>query len=288
MSLDPRTVERIARLVVDIDGPQERHGREIEELLRRGGWPDIEEYDGSPRIPWLADQISRSSRDQAAVERLLCRLCDPLEYDGGAVVAETYRQQLNDILEPERLAISYHAGRPVLAKLRESDGPVFTAPPQIEQRLRALIPDRRVADVLIDRIAQSQASSDAGAHLLTLIGIGSFVEGVLYSVLTDRYPELLTSGFRDQHGRRIKSDRAGLAVLIDTAHAMGLIQLDAKTFLHDVRDFRNYIHPRHQMEMNFTPDSDTVRLCWAPVHAIINDLEQASPACNGELLKEEN
>jgi hypothetical protein len=62
----------------------------------------------------------------------------------------------------------------------------------------------------------------------------------------------------------------------DVAHARGYIELDAKAFMHPVRNFHNYIHPRRQAAENFTPDHETVALSWGPVHAVLNDLEQSA------------
>ncbi|GDY33400.1 hypothetical protein [Gandjariella thermophila] len=274
--LDPKTIERVARLACDLDGPLERRGHELEALLRGAGWDDPPEYDGSPRIPWLVDALTERGDQRADIERFLCRVCDPLEYDGGMPVAEEVRQELNRILEPERLAVSYVGGRPVLGEVRlDAEGPVFVAPDNLGHRLPRIVADEQVVSLLLDRIAQSRASEESGAYLLALFGIGSFVEGLLFSVLTEREPELLRSGFRGRDGRRIDARRAGLELLIDTAHHRGLIQLDAKSFMDPVRNFRNFIHPRAQLESAFVPDRDTVTLCWGPVHAVLNDLEES-------------
>lgn len=274
--LDPKTIERIARLVCDLGGPSERRGYELEALLLGAGWVNPPEYDGSPRIPWLVDALTERADRQADMERFLCRVCDPLEYDGGAVVAEAFRQGLNQILEPERIAVSYTGGRPVLGEIvADAENPVFAAPGNLMHRLPRLVSDEQVVSLLVDRIAQSRISEENGAYLLALFGIGSFVEGLLYSVLTERHPELLSNGFPVRSGRPIDASRAGLALLIDTAHQRGLIQLDARNFMDPVRDFRNFIHPRAQLEKVFTPDRDTVGLCWGPVHAVLNDLEAA-------------
>jgi hypothetical protein len=266
--LDTRTIDRLVQIIVDPDGPQERSGRALADLLRRSGWPDPPEYEGWPRVPWLTDVIGERMDDEAAIGRLLCRVCDPIEYDGGAAVAESFGHAINGILAPERMAITYQSGRPVLGRLNGGQTTMFSVPSQLEQRLANLLSDANVVAVLYDRARQSQASTDTGAHLLAIFGIGSFVEGLLYAVLTERHPELAK-----QFGNNIS-----LARLIDVAHDEGLIQLDAKNFLHDVRDFRNYIHPRYQLERRFAPDVDTVRLCWGPVHAILNDLEASAAA----------
>lgn len=274
-SLDPKTLTRVATLICDIDGPFERHGYELEQLLRDAGWSDPPEYDGSSRVRWLTEALADRAKDHGDITRLLCRICDPLEHDGGMPVAEAFRTELNRILEPERLVVSYVGGRPVLGELTDDpDQPMFSAPEGLENRLRALLTDPRVVTLLVDRVEQSRRAQASCAHLLALFGIGSFVEGLLLSVLMERYPELVATGFRGRDGRKINANRAGLGLLIDTAHDKGLIQFDAKSFMDPVRNFRDFIHPRQQLEHDFLPDQDTVALCWGPVHAVLNDLEE--------------
>lgn len=79
--------------------------------------------------------------------------------------------------------------------------------------------------------------------------------------------------FLDGNGNWVRNRQPGLASLIDTVHAKGWIQLDARTFMHNVRDFRNYIHPRKELAELPDFDADSVQLCWSPVRAMLNDLE---------------
>ncbi|GAB3434770.1 hypothetical protein GCM10027569_86230 [Flindersiella endophytica] len=60
--------------------------------------------------------------------------------------------------------------------------------------------------------------------------------------------------------------------MINVAHEDGWIQIDAKEFAHVVRDYRNLVHPRHQLSKGLEPDRDTVAMCWAPALAVLNDL----------------
>ncbi|WP_026421870.1 hypothetical protein [Actinokineospora inagensis] len=275
--LDHKTVERVARLVCDLGGPNERRGYELEQLLRGAGWQDSPDYDGTPRTAWLVEAIQERATSRADIERLLCRVCDPVEYEAGMAAAGVMQNELNRILEPECLAITYLGGRPVLAELTASgERPAFGAPDDLRSRLEGLISDEKATALLVDRVAQSRAAQESGAYLLAIFGIGSFIEGLLFTVLLERYPEL-ESGFTGRDGKKVPSRRAGLELLIDTAHDRELIQLDAKNFMHPVRDFRNYIHPRQQLEKSFSPDQDTVALCWAPIHALLNDLEANLP-----------
>ncbi|WP_261556073.1 hypothetical protein [Frankia tisae] len=265
----------MAKLVCDIGGPFERAGWKIERLLRHAGWTEPPEYDGSPRVRWLIEEIQERRENQADIERLLCRLCDPLEYDEGVEAATVVQIELNRILEPERLIVSTAVGRPVLADLDALQlMPVFSAPSDLDQRLPHLIADEAMVAILLERIAEVHACELGKAYLLAVVGIGSFIEGLLFSVLTERDATLLRDGFPGQKGKT-PAHRASLALLLSAAHKKGWIQIDAKEFMEKVREFRNYVHPRQQLESKFRPDEYTLGMCWGPVRAILNDLEVA-------------
>ena len=277
LPLDRRTVERLAKLIVDTGGSFERSGRSLEQLLDDAGWSDAPEYDGSPRVPWLAEALMARRDDPAAVERFLCRVCHPIEYDDdGPAAAEAIRTEVNRLLEPEGLAISTTGSQPVLAEVNQENAElVFSAPPDIERRVRAMSSDDNMVDLLLSRVTEAQIAEANRAYLLALIGIGSFIEGLLLAVLLEHDKESRERGFQDSRGRKYDADHVGLAVLIDTAHRKGWIQLDAKHFVDRVRDYRNFVHPRNQSAQGLRPDSDTLMMCWAPVRAILNDLETA-------------
>lgn len=275
--LDPRTFQRIAVAVCDLGGPYERHGWELERLLHHAGWSDPPVYDGSYRVPWLTEVLEERAERLDDIERVLRRACDPLEHDGSTAVAEQFRQALNEVLEAEHLTITFVGGRPVLGQIDATTAtPSYGPPDGLSERLHRLLGEQELADLLVDRAEQSRAAQSAGAHLLAVIGIGSFVEGLLLGVLLHRDPDVELLNHR---GQRVSTDRAGLESLLDAAHRDGHIALDAKAFLTPVRNFRNYIHPRRQHTERFMPDHETVSLCWGPVHAVLNDLELSDPNC---------
>lgn len=276
--LDPMSIERTARIIVDIDGPFERRGYQLAQLLERAGWPKPTEYDGSPRIAWMADSITEAAEDPAAISRLMCRICDPLEYDEGLASAEIVRQSLNQVLAAEGLAVTYVSGRPVLGELAD-DGhsTVFSVPDDLEARLRPLVGSDAMLQQLLERVGETRICEQHGAYVFALVGIGSFTEALLLDVLTKRDPDLL-KGFPHPNGtKRVAPDHASFALLLDTARARGWIQMDAHDFMKIVRDYRNFVHIRAQQERGVVPDRDTVRLCWGPVLAVLNDLEMSKP-----------
>ncbi|MFB6392264.1 hypothetical protein [Polymorphospora lycopeni] len=276
IALDLLTLERVARLICDIDGPYERTGAQIERFLHRVRWPGAPQYDGSPRVSWLTEVLNVGANDAAALDRLLCRICDPLEYDEGLAAAEPVAQELNRILVPEQLTVTYVSGRPVLGQLTQmTDTPLFGQPPDLRVRVERLTKDSKGIDVLLARADEAAICQNSGAFALAIIGIGSFVEGLLHVVVTEHDDDVRRNGLVGRGGRRVPAERAGLHLLLDYAHRRKWVQTDAKDFMEKVRDYRNFVHPRHQIQYGLVPDLDTVRMCWAPVHALLNDLESA-------------
>lgn len=273
--LDPRTIERIASIVVDTGGHYERKGWQLEQLFSAAGWASPPGYDGSPRVPWVIEQLTERASDRSAIERFLCRICDPLEYDEGQPAADLFRQIINEKLQPERLAVTYVSGRPALGELMDDGGePMFVQPPNLDQRLRTLIENKTTVDVLVKRAKEADLCAASGAHTLAIIGIGSFVEGMLLALLMERDPEISDKGFAGKNGKRLPAERAGLELLINTARSKNWIQFVAADFMHRVRDYRNFVHPRKELAELPDFDQESVRLCWAPVHVVLNDLEE--------------
>lgn len=282
-SLDVLTIERLAKLIVDMDGPYERRGHQLEDLLRRAAWDDPPLYDATPRVPWLVEQLS-SRNGTADLEHLVCRVCDPIEYDS-VEIAQTFLQLVNGILKPEHLVVSYVGHRPVLASL-SGDGtqPVFTEPEEMERRLRSLIRDEATVTVLLRRLDETRICEANGAYTFAIIGIGSLVEGILLAILTERDQEFRDGKLIDRR-RPVEPERATLEFLINRAKTKGYLQFDATKFMHNVRDFRNFVHPRKELAEQPGFDRDSVMLCWGPVRALLNDLEEklteASPVPTG-------
>ncbi len=300
--LDPRTIDRFAELVCDLGGPYQRSGRQLTRLLEAAGW-DVE-YDGSTRVPWLAETIRHHNDDPEAIDALLRRVIDPREYDEGMPAAVAFVEPINALLIADGLVLQGHLHDPEFLDLRgcsrrcccdQGSVPVVLevghagqrtfvrrlddpsdpaalnqvaarlASPELRATVRSLVRDPAMADILNARLDEVEASRNAGAYLLAVIGTGSFIEGLLHDVLR----------LRDPASR--KQDKPTLDYLLQRAYARGWIQHDAHRFGGLVREYRNLVHPREQLLSRVVPDGDTVLMCWQPVLAVINDLQQLLP-----------
>lgn len=127
--------------------------------------------------------------------------------------------------------------------------------------------------VLESRLAEAQHCL-AAAPLATIFLCGSILEGILLGVALQRPKEFnqATSAPKNKNNKVKQFHEWSLAQFIDVAYGIGLLKLDVKKFSHELRDFRNYIHPYQQLASKFEPDKHTAKICLQVLKAAIADL----------------
>jgi len=133
--------------------------------------------------------------------------------------------------------------------------------------------DPNLALVLESRLAEAQHCL-ASAPLATIFLCGSILEGILLGVALQKPKEFnqAANSPKDKDNKVKPFHDWSLAQFIDVAHGLGALKLDVKKFSHELRDFRNYIHPYQQLVSRFTPDKHTAEICLQVMKAAIADL----------------
>jgi len=133
--------------------------------------------------------------------------------------------------------------------------------------------DPYLVPVLESRLAEAQHCL-ASAPLATISLCGSILEGILLGVALEKPKEFnqAASSPKDKENKVKPFHEWSLAQFIDVAHELGDLKLDVKKFSHELRDFRNYIHPYQQFASKFTPDKHTAGICLQVLKAAIADL----------------
>ena len=129
--------------------------------------------------------------------------------------------------------------------------------------------------ILEDRLAEASQCLKNNIPLLCVIAIGSLLEGILLDVASKspaKFNQSTASPKDSKTGKPLQFHEWKLSSFIDVAYEIGLIKTDVKRFSHDLRDFRNYIHPYHQMVSKFNPDIHTAKICFQVLKAGIADL----------------
>lgn len=139
----------------------------------------------------------------------------------------------------------------------------------------ALVQDSRLAEILENRWIEIQKCISSGAHIAAIILMGSLLEGMLLSAITQNPKQANQAAGAPKDVKTGKVKPFGewtLNDLINVAYECGWLQRDIKDFSHELRDYRNMVHPWHQRTKNFHPDEDTCRICWEVIRAAIADL----------------
>ncbi len=133
--------------------------------------------------------------------------------------------------------------------------------------------DPNLVPVLESRLAEAQHCL-ASAPLATIFLCGSVLEGILLGVALQRPKDFnqASNAPRDKGNKVKQFHEWSLSQFIDVAYGLDLLKLDVKKFSHELRDFRNYIHPYQQLASRFKPDKHTAEICLQVLKAAIADL----------------
>lgn len=274
--LDESTLDSIAEVICDTDGPHHRQGWELPLFFRQAGWQGIPAYDDSPRKGWTLDRLHEHRDDTEAIWQVVRRLADPRAYQKNPGAAPRVAERLNGFLSLEGWRIVYENARPKVVEVAPTMcTPASPAPTILKADLSALVQDPEMATLLRSRLDEATTCRNYGAHLSATIMLGSVLEGVLLDVTQQRIETACRSSTAPKGSKtgKVKSINTWtLNDLIKVAYACGWIQHDAQKFAHDLRDYRNFVHPREQLKIGHPPDLDTVTVCWDVVVMTLNDL----------------
>ncbi|USX53244.1 hypothetical protein [Lentzea sp. HUAS12] len=262
--LDGNTLEHLADLICGDDvSPSRRAGWQLPKFLRAAGWTRVPDFDGYRR-DWILDQLDQRKKDLVAITQVLLRLADPREYLGDDDVRGAVVIDLNRLLAVEGYQVAYERGRPVLEQRDPSlDIPAMRAPMELTASLADIVTDPAYAEQLRRRLDEAHTCWVHGAATAAIIMLGSVLEGVLYDVARSRSADG-------------SSPRDHLDSLIKLAVREGWIGRDVDDYAHTLREYRNLVHPKRQVEDKYNPDTGTAEISWKVVVLALNDLAESS------------
>ncbi|MGW2396039.1 hypothetical protein ACWCYY_05750 [Kitasatospora sp. NPDC001664] len=262
--LDETTVQEIARAVAGDDDLFYRRGFEIEAFLRRAGWQDVPEFDGQYRREWATELLMERRHQPEEVEKVLIRLADPREYLEEPEMLTEVVTFVNSFLIHEGYRLENPGGSPrVVACDPALAHPTHYGATELKVVMSDLVADEAMAALLQWRLDEARTCYANGAHVAAIIMLGSLMEGVLLCTVLERDRSLL--------GRE-SEDNISLDKLIRACHQAGYLGADAEKFSHELRKYRNFVHPKAEARQSHRPDRDTLSICWQVVNAALNDL----------------
>ncbi|MFC7326187.1 hypothetical protein [Marinactinospora rubrisoli] len=262
--LDANTLEELARVICGDEHLYYRKGYEIARFLKHAGWQRVPEYDGEYRKEWTLARLTEHREDPIELEKVLLRLADPREYLDEPDQLPAVISAVNGFLIHEGVRLENPGGRPRLIACDPSLAhPGSQGPVELRAAMTDLISDQKMARLLQHRLDEARTCYANGAHVAAVIMLGSLLEGVLVHVVQERDVSLLCNK---------SPDKVSLETLIKICHDAGWIGADVERFCHELRRYRNFVHPRAEIREAHTPDRDTLDMCWPVVNAVLNDI----------------
>jgi hypothetical protein len=149
--------------------------------------------------------------------------------------------------------------------------------------LTALPKELTAQQVISARLDKIDRALDAGAQLAVIFLVGSTLEGLLAELSLAHASTFASAAAAPKGKGTVKPlDAWTLSELITVSRALGLLSEDVAKHADQVRNFRNYVHPRQQLKENFEPRIETARIAQQVLRAALADLQSlANPGGRG-------
>jgi len=138
--------------------------------------------------------------------------------------------------------------------------------------------DSQVISIITKLIEEAQRALQVKAYLSVIFLCGSVLEGALLGA-AQKNPSKFnrsSSSPKDTNGNIKQFHCWSLSAFIDVSCDIEILSLNIKKFSHNLRDFRNYIHPYQQLQSKFTPDENTAKICFQVLKAALSDLQKSN------------
>jgi hypothetical protein len=275
---DYQTLERLADFICGDNTdeyPVYRSSSKLTLFFKNVGFSNFV-HDGSTRKWWILGVLKQLTDNN--IKAVIIRLANPREYNGNQEKAEKAIRALNEIIRLDGFLIKLDGVKPII----EACNPGFAEPKTetIQAQLpksnfEALDIESDLKHVLSERWSEANRCFAAEAYLMTIIALGSLLEGLLLSLMqhNPQAANLATCAPKDCNGKVLKFHQWTLSEMINAAHEAGWIDTDVQKFSHSLREFRNLIHPYEQKLQDNYPDKDTCEIGIRVVQATIHDIQ---------------
>jgi hypothetical protein len=142
-----------------------------------------------------------------------------------------------------------------------------------------VVHDHALAELLQERWKEANSCIENKSYLAATILMGSLLEGLLLAkVMADTKTANASPAVpKNSEGKPRPFHEWGLGNLLDIAYSCGWLRKNVHDISLPLRDYRNIIHPWHQLADGICPDENSCKVSWEAVRAVIAELT-ASPA----------
>jgi len=191
------------------------------------------------------------------------------------------RWRINKLANDEAISAFEHETYDKLAAFfseRQSDSPetlAFLDKDFGDIDVTALPSELTSQQIVSSRLDEIDRCLGAEAPLAVIFLAGSTLEGLLMELAMAHSPTYIASSAAPKQKGSVKPvDTWTLAELITVSRALNVLGQDVSKHADQVRNFRNYIHPRQQLRERFEPRMETARIAHQVLVAAVADLQR--------------
>lgn len=141
----------------------------------------------------------------------------------------------------------------------------------------ALPRELTAGEVVADRMVEIDKALGAEAPLSAIFLAGSTLEGLLFEMAKAHSGRYVASAVAPMKKGKVKPlGEWTLSELITVSRDLGVLSEDVAKHSDQVRNFRNYIHPRQQLREGFKPRIETAQIAQQVLRAVLVDLEHVA------------
>lgn len=290
MKLSPKTIEKLAILINE--GTVYRSGPKLVDLFGQLGFRDVYGAGFPSRLTYTKDRLT-AINGRPELDKCIRMVFAPIEFADNPSHLGECMDQLNQELQFDgweivwdesikevsfkRVTPAAHFSPYVKGGQQSRIEPVdvFLKKEFAEINLEGIITIPGVLEIVNSRLKELKSCIERDIPLSAVILAGSILEAVFLSVALAK-PEIFVSAKRapKKGGQVMPFQEWRLVSLIDVAAELGFVKEDIYRFCHDVRDFRNFVHPFQQHAHHFTPDRNTAKICFQVVRGAIDQVQQ--------------
>lgn len=294
MQLSSQTLEKLREIINGDSTPYYRKGAELVKFFNELGFRDIYGQDFPSRRVYTDEKLQKIN-GTPELDKCIKNTFAVMNYINRISELDSLINEFNQYLVFDKWAVKRDNDVIYFQKLDKviiKDTSINTSDSKEQEFLKrtfeidvdALKLDANVSEIIKSRLYEIEICVLRGAPLSATIMIGSILEGILLGIALS-FPQLFNcakSAPKEKDGNQIKKFHDWtLNNYIDVAFEIGILKHDIKQFSYGVRSFRNYIHPYQQMQTKFSPDKQTVLICFQVLKVVIYQISQFRKANNG-------
>lgn len=280
MKLNDKTISELRKIINDDDGINNyRSGPFLVEFFNKLGFNDSYDSGFPTRWKYTEDRLHRIN-GTPKMEECIKQTFSVIDYLENINILDELIVNFNKYLAFDKYEIKRDNDKIIIKKISEviiestnNQEKLFLEKYSEDFDISNLNFDSELENIIKLRIIESKSCLENDNPLSAIFLMGSALEGILFG-FSQFFENVYLQEAIKLNKKVKKLEDISLNNLIEISFKQGFLKKDVNQFSHNLRKFRNYIHPNRQLREKFNPDIHSAKICWAVLQATIYQLSK--------------